>query len=102
MIDQERVTPLIGGDIWGLITSGMYDNPLAIYREYIQNAADALSTVDNGSMGQVKINIDPSDSSVSITDNGPGLSKKAAVRALLPVARSQKRQGIDKIGRAHV
>ena len=96
MPDKDGFAPLIGGDIWGLITAGMYDNPLAIYREYIQNAADALSTVGNGSIGRVKINIDPSGSSVSISDNGPGLSKDAAVRALLPVARSQKRQGIDR------
>ncbi len=96
MKDKEGFAPFIGGDIWGLITSGMYDNPLAVYREYIQNAADALSTVGNGSLGQVRIKIDPSSSSVSITDNGPGLSKEAAVRALLPVARSQKRQGTDR------
>lgn len=96
MPDKDGLVPLIGGDIWGLITAGMYDNPLAIYREYIQNAADALSTVGNGSMGEVKINIDPSASSVSICDNGPGLYKEAAVRALLPVARSQKRHGTDR------
>ena len=96
MPDKEGLTPLIGGDIWGLITSGMYDNPLAVYREYIQNAADALSTGGNGSIGRVRIKIDTSSSSVSISDNGPGLSKEAAVRALLPVARSQKRQGTDR------
>ena len=33
---------LVGGDILSLVTAGMYNNPLAIYREYIQNAADAV------------------------------------------------------------
>ena len=32
-----------GAGIFRLVTSGMYDNPLAVYREYIQNAADSLA-----------------------------------------------------------
>ena len=50
---------LVGSQIIGLIALGMYDNPLAIYREYIQNAADAISTSVNGGNGRVTITIDP-------------------------------------------
>ena len=96
MPDTDALESLIGGDILSLITAGMYDNPLAIYREYIQNAADALASVGGRANGKVEIDIDLSALRVRIRDNGPGLSREAAVRALLPIARSQKRRGIDR------
>ena len=96
MTDASTPGSLIGGDILGLITIGMYDNPLAIYREYIQNAADAISSAGDTRNGRVEIDIDPSLLRVRIRDNGPGLSHEAAVRALLPIARSQKRRETDR------
>ena len=36
-----KSSSVIGTGILGLVTTAMYDNPLAIYREYIQNSADA-------------------------------------------------------------
>ena len=95
MLDAGAPEALIGGNILSLITVGMYDNPLAIYREYIQNAADAVSTAESPTGGKVEINIDPSGLSVRIRDYGPGLSHEAALRALLPIARSQKQRGTD-------
>ena len=35
-------SPVLGGELLRLITAGMYDNPLVLYREYVQNAADCL------------------------------------------------------------
>jgi len=72
-----------------LITLGMYGDPLAIYREYIQNSADsfALSGLAGGS---VRITVNRSDSSIAILDDGPGLSPEQAARALLPIAQSGK------------
>lgn len=95
MLNADAPETLIGSDILSLITVGMYDNPLAIYREYIQNAADAISTTESPKDGKVEINIDPSGLSVRIRDYGPGLSHEAALRALLPIARSQKQRGAD-------
>lgn len=92
----------VGTAIFQLITSGMHDDPLAIYREYIQNAADAFDS-SNCSSGSVRISIDRLKSSVTIVDDGPGLSPELAVRALLPIARSEKRpecsRGFRGIGR---
>ena len=87
---------LVGSDVLGLITAGMYDNPLTIYREYIQNAADAIASGGDGGEGRVDIKIDPSRLCVRIRDNGPGLTHETAVRALLPIARSQKHRGTDR------
>ena len=33
---------VVGKDILELLTSSMYVNPLAIYREYVQNAVDSI------------------------------------------------------------
>ncbi len=96
MTDAGTPELLVGSDILGLITVGMYDNPLAIYREYLQNAADAISTAGNVEDGEVQIEIDPSRLAIRIRDNGPGLPHEAAVRALLPIALSQKRRRIHR------
>lgn len=87
---------LVGGDIFSLITVGMYNNPLAIYREYIQNAADAVATSDRVQSGKVEIKLDPAKLRIRIRDNGPGLSFDAALRTLLPIARSEKKWGTDR------
>ena len=103
MADLSTVEPLVGSDILNLITAGMYDDPLAIYREYLQNAADAISSEGNLGDGEVRVEIDTPGMAIQIRDNGPGLSRQAAVRALLPVALSEKRygtyQGFRGIGR---
>ena len=87
---------LAGSDILSLITVGMYNNPLAIYREYIQNAADAVGTHKGIQDGKVEIELDPGDLRLRIRDNGPGLSYENALRALLPIARSEKRRGAER------
>ena len=86
---------LVGGDVISLITAGMYINPLAIYREYIQNAVDAIATVSDH-RGRIEIDIDPVGLRLSIRDNGPGLSPEKARRALVPIARSEKKRGTDR------
>ena len=86
---------LVGGDIISLITAGMYIDPLAIYREYIQNAADAIAT-ESDQRGRIEIEIDPVGLRLSIRDNGPGLSPEMARRALVPIARSEKKRGTDR------
>ena len=46
--------------------------------------------------GEVRVEIDTPGLAIRIRDNGPGLSHKAAVRALLPIALSEKRYGIHR------
>ena len=86
---------LIGGSILHLVTAGMHDNPLSVYREYVQNAADAIDTAGIAN-GRVEIEIDPVGMRARIRDNGPGLSADEAVAVLLPVAQSGKRRGTDR------
>ena len=102
-ITRQNAEPLTGGDILGLITSGMYNNPLVIYREYIQNVADSIASSGMRDNGRVEITIDPVRLELSIRDNGTGLTFSQAKRDLIPVAKSrkerQRHRGFRGIGR---
>lgn len=87
--------PIVGGDILRLITAGMYNNPLILYREYLQNAADSVASLGNGK-GTVTINIDPLEAQVTITDDGAGLSPTDAARRLIPIGNSTKNPAVDR------
>ena len=86
---------LVGGDILRLVTAAMYDNPLVIYREYLQNAADSFASLGDGS-GSVSVTIDPVESQVTIMDDGTGLSPTDAVRRLVHIGNSIKVPGVDR------
>ena len=90
-----RQDPAVGGDILRLLTAGMYDNPLVVYREYIQNAADAV-TANGSPPEEVLVNIDPTSSQVTITDYGTGLSPSDAARRLIQVGNSTKDPNVDR------
>lgn len=69
------------------LTTGMYSNPLFLYREYIQNAADAIDEAINNKIlnckdAQIIINIDADNRIVTIKDNATGITAQKA-RALL-------------------
>lgn len=86
---------LVGGDMLRLVTAGMYDNPLVIYREYLQNAADSFASFGDGT-GSVSVTIEPVESQVTIMDDGTGLSPTDAVRRLVHIGNSIKVPGVDR------
>ena len=87
---------LSGAGLLGLVTTGMYDTPLSMYREYIQNAADAVAGSGSPERARVDIAIDVSERRIRIRDNGPGLSHEEARKRLVPIGRSDKTLGIDR------
>ena len=89
-------SPLIGPGIFGLVTAGMYDNPLAVFREYIQNSADAIASMAVSEGGKVEITIDPFGRRIKFWDNGPGLSHDDSLQQLVPIGRSKKQVGSDR------
>lgn len=92
----EPAEPVLGDQLLGVVTSAMYDNPLSVYREYIQNAADALASVGWLSRGAVEVSVDPLRQRIEVSDDGPGLTEDMAVRALVPIGTSGKRRGTDR------
>lgn len=95
MLDVTEPSVTVGPSILGLVTSGIYDDPLTVYREYIQNAADELSR-RNGVEGKVEIFIDPRQMKMSICDNGPGLTYQQCLEELVPISQSKKCLGQDR------
>lgn len=65
------------------LTTGMYEQPLIIYREYLQNAADSLEEavrkhlISDKDM-RVDVRIDTLDRSIEIYDNGAGIDEASA------------------------
>ncbi len=68
----------VGKDVIELITSGMYVSPITVFREYLQNAADAIDGARAAGLlgpddsGNVTISIDHAARSVTIRDDGIG------------------------------
>lgn len=87
--------PVIGGDLVRVLTAGMYDNPLVLYREYVQNAVDSIASCHNCD-GRVHITIDPLNARVTIRDNGTGLSPTQAGQRLVNIGRSKKDPSIHR------
>ena len=94
---------VVGKDILELLSSSMYLDPLSIYREYVQNSADAIDEalrrkiIDARHDGRIDIRIDHINRRVQIRDNGIGLGKSHFVRILKSFGASQKR-GTDARG----
>ena len=100
---------VIGKDILDLLTGSMYVEPLSIYREYVQNAADAIEEArdqklySGDTQPKVEIRFDIAERSVLIRDNGAGVSASEFVKRLTAVGASKKRgstlRGFRGVGR---
>lgn len=96
-----NTNPQIGKDVIESLTLGMYDDCRFIYREYVQNAADAIdkailsSILEKGS-DQINIIIDADRRYIEISDNGTGITRDSVVPLLQNIAHSTKKRGEDK------
>ncbi|MCP3176338.1 ATP-binding protein [Desulfuromonas sp. KJ2020] len=105
---EKHKTFVVGRQVLDILTSGMYDNPLMVYREYIQNSADSIDKADREGVflrkdGQIRITIDGLNRSISIFDNGLGVSNNEVEKVLLSIGCSSKEstsgRGFRGIGR---
>lgn len=90
------------------LTTGMYSDPMIVYREYIQNSVDSLENavqqgiIDHSSM-RIDIIVSEENSRISIRDNGTGIRSSEARATLMNVGNSKKRnannRGFRGIGR---
>ncbi len=103
------ITPVIGKDILEVVSSAMYVDPRVVFREYIQNAADAIEeayeagALDEASPGRIDVSVDLASRTLSIRDNGVGIVAADASRVLTALGASAKRgtprRGFRGIGR---
>lgn len=87
----------IGKEIVEMLMFSLYPEPRTIYREYIQNAYDSIreaveiDLLSSLNDGIVYININKSERSITIKDNGIGISECDAEQRLKDIGNSIKR-----------
>ena len=100
--------PVIGRQLFDIITSGMYDNPLMVYREYIQNAVDSIDLAIDDELltledARISIILNGQERCITIEDNGKGLPNDTAHSILTNLGCSpkegQNQRGFRGIGR---
>jgi hypothetical protein len=99
---------VIGKDVLELLSSSMYIDPMAVYREYVQNAADSIDEARHEGLlghqeGTIEIHIDPAARTVRIRDDGVGISASRFASLLTSLGGSSKRgttaRGFRGVGR---
>lgn len=98
---------VIGKDVLELLSNSMYVDAMAIFREYVQNAADAidqrLASGRARSKGHIQIRIDPIERRIVIRDNGTGIRASEFTSRLINLGASVKRgteaRGFRGVGR---
>lgn len=107
---QRRSSPIIvGKDLLELLSSSMYVDPMTVYREYIQNSADAIDEARRKGLllhddsGCVDIHVDTNGRTVRIRDNGTGIGRDQFEERLTAFGASLKRgtraRGFRGVGR---
>lgn len=92
---------VIGKNIIENLTTGMYEDSKIIYREYIQNSADAIDkAVKDGLLQKdeafIDIEIDEKNRKIVIKDNATGIPKDEFVKLLSDIANSTKDRNENK------
>src|SRR2546423_11025054 len=100
---------IIGKHLLELLSSSMYVDAMTIYREYVQNAADAIDEARRIGLlprygsGKIEISLDTNNRTVRIRDNGIGIGREKFVETLTAFGASSKRgthaRGFRGVGR---
>ena len=91
----------IGKNVIENLTTAMYEDLRIIYREYIQNSADAIDkAVRDGIIereeAKIDIDINAKKRYVSVTDNAGGIPSERFIKIMSSIADSTKDRGEDK------
>lgn len=98
----------VGKDILDLLTGSMYLDPLNVFREYIQNAADSIDEARSQGLEfppgpQIVFEFNHQERSVKIRDCGIGIPATDFVRRLTTIGasgkRGKKQRGFRGVGR---
>src|SRR5690349_7561691 len=87
---------LVGKDVLELLTGAMYVDPLSIFREYVQNATDAIEEARRLGLlgkesGRIDLHIDLSNRLIHVRDNGVSIPQPEFISRLLSIGSSNKR-----------
>lgn len=93
--------PVIGKFVIENLTTGMYSDARSVYREYIQNSADAIDKAVEQKIitqkdGEIHVEINEANKEISFHDNGTGIPTAKVQDLLQNIAQSEKEMGKDK------
>ena len=80
---------VVGASIVSIITESLYDKPIVIFREYIQNAVDAMAKAPQDSQ-VLSAHFWFQDNNLYFLDNGTGIASSAFETTMTSIARSDK------------
>ena len=91
----------VGAGILSIITESLYDNPIVVFREYVQNSVDSIIKKDQ--QDKYKIKIWNENDSLFFLDNGCGISAEDFYKKMTTIGGSSKNRqrnlGYKGIGR---
>ncbi len=94
--------------ILNLITHSLYSHKEVFLREMISNASDAIdkmrfdslsneAVLENNREWKIKITADPAQNTLTISDNGVGMTRDAVIENLGTIAKSGTREFLDQL-----
>ena len=96
--------PIISLRLLETLTSALYEDPIVLFREYVQNSIDAYNEAIGGDKSKifdgfsVNIKIDKDNSNIEIIDNGYGIKEKEFLTEMRIIGESHKKKLEDQIG----
>lgn len=79
----------VGAGVLGIITESLYDNPIVVFREYVQNSIDSIFKMD-GYLSRCAIKIWSSNNNLYFLDNGKGIEFESFATTMIKIGASQK------------
>lgn len=94
----------VGASIVEIITESLYDKPIVIFREYVQNSADSITKAKyEDAAAELSIEIWKEQNTLHFLDNGTGIAREAFAEKMGRIAGSDKTRrenmGYKGIGR---
>lgn len=91
----------VGAGILNIITESLYDNPIVVFREYVQNSVDSI--LKEECQEQYEVRIWHSEDNLFFLDNGRGIDSSSFYDEMRKIGASNKRKqknlGYKGIGR---
>ncbi|GAK59306.1 hypothetical protein U27_06283 [Candidatus Vecturithrix granuli] len=100
MVNEHKT--IFGKYVLDSLTRSMYENPKTIYRELIQNSADAIDNavvqgfLKDKTAGVISISIEKNERKIIIEDNGTGIKANDVLPKLMNIGDSDKDKESDK------
>lgn len=93
----------VGAGILNIITESLYDKPIVVFREYVQNSVDSFNKSDDKNNEKLSVHVWADDRNLYFLDNGDGINEAHFEDEMTRIAHSRKNRvkdvGYKGIGR---